>query len=200
MIVVSSPTTGDGKTITAINLAGALAQRSDEQILLLDADFRRAMVHVCLGLPQEPGLAEVLAGEAEFEDTVYRVEQLPNLYILPAGTAGERPSELLDSSSWRTFGERIRDQFHRVVVDCPPVEAVADYDLITAVCDGVVLVVRPDHTDRKLCMGALKTVGQKLIGVLINDAIEWFLWKRQRSHYYYYRDAAAIAKRENQRA
>jgi protein-tyrosine kinase len=198
MIVVSSPTTGDGKTVTAVNLAAALAQRSDEQILLVDGDFRRSMVHNCLGISEQPGLAEVLADEAIFEDTVYRVDQLPNLYVLPAGSAGARASELLDSSCWRGVIGRIRQHFHRIVVDCPPVEAVADYDLITTLCDGVLLVVRPDHTDRKLCMRALKTAGQKLLGVLINDAKEWFLWKHQVSHYY--RDAPATTNGRESKA
>jgi len=169
MIVVSSPGTGDGKTVTAVNLAAALAMRSDEQVLLLDADFRRSILHHYLGMSKAPGLADVLAAMSRFEDIVYRVEDLPNLYVLPSGEGQLHPTELLDSGLWRSFSRRIRQQFQRVIVDCPPVEAEADYHLITAVCDGVLLVVRPDHTDRGLCLEALNTVGDKLLGVLIND-------------------------------
>jgi Mrp family chromosome partitioning ATPase len=84
---------------------------------------------------------------------------------------------------------RLREEFRRTIVDSPPVEAVADYDLIAACCDGVVLVVRPDHTSRPLLTRALTKVKGKLIGVLINDVEDWFLWKRGSSSYHYYQNA-----------
>ena len=183
IVVVSSPGTGDGKTVTAVNLAAALALSSEEKVLLLDADFHRSMVHAYLGISEVPGLAEVLAGTSPFENALLCVRQLPNLYVLPAGESNIHPTELLASPCWRAFTCRIQQHFRRVIVDCPPVEAVADYDLITAVCDGVFLVVRPDHTDRRLCFSALKTIGEKLLGVIINDLKDWFLWKDHRSFY-----------------
>jgi len=68
------------------------------------------------------------------------------------------------------------------------VEAVADYDLIAACCDGVVLVVRPDHTSRPLLARALTRVKGKLIGVLINDVEDWFLWRHGSPSYHYYQN------------
>jgi capsular exopolysaccharide synthesis family protein len=188
--VIASPGMGDGKTVTAVNLAAALAHKSEDRVLLIDADLRLSKVHERLGVPKTPGLAEVLSGACTLEDAMLRVEQMPNFYILPAGEAEVNPTELLDSSNWRALLARLREEFQRTIVDSPPVEAVADYDLIASSCDGVVLVVRPDHTSRPLLTRALTKVKSKLIGVLINDVEDWFLWKRGSSSYYYYQGGA----------
>jgi capsular exopolysaccharide synthesis family protein len=188
--VISSPGMGDGKTVTAVNLAAALAHKSEDKIILIDADLRLSRVHERLGIPKTPGLAEVLSGACTLEDAMLRVEQLPNFYILPAGQAEANPTELLDSSNWRALLARLREEFRRTIVDSPPVEAVADYDLIAANCDGVVLVVRPDHTSRPLLARALTKVRGKLIGVLINDVEDWFLWKRGSPSYHYYQNGS----------
>lgn len=188
--VVSSPGMGDGKTITAVNLAAALAQKSEDKVILIDADLRLSRVHECLGMHKTPGLAEVLSGACSLEDALCQVDQLPNFYILPAGQAETNPTELLDSSNWRELLARLREEFRRTIVDSPPVEAVADYDLIVAHCDGVVLVVRPDHTSRPALAHALTTVKDKLTGVLINGVEDWFLWKRESSSYQYYRNGS----------
>jgi capsular exopolysaccharide synthesis family protein len=191
--VISSPGMGDGKTVTAVNFAASLAHKSEDKVILIDADLRLSKVHERLGIPKTPGLAEVLSGACTLEDAMLRVEQLPNFYVLPAGQAEANPTELLDSSNWRALLARLREEFRRTIVDSPPVEAVADYDLIAASCDGVVLVVRPDHTSRPLLLRALTKVKGKLIGVLINDVEDWFLWKRGSSSYHYYQNAPGKA-------
>jgi capsular exopolysaccharide synthesis family protein len=188
--VIASPGMGDGKTVTAVNLAAALAHKSEDKIILVDADLRLSKVHERLGIPRAPGLAEVLSGACELEDAMLQVQELPNFYVLPAGQAETNPTELLDSSNWHKLLVRLREEFHRTIVDSPPVEAVADYDLIAAHCDGVVLVVRPDHTSRPLLTSALAKVKGKLIGVLINDVEDWFLWKRGSPSYHYYQNAS----------
>ncbi|HXM40873.1 MAG TPA: CpsD/CapB family tyrosine-protein kinase [Bryobacteraceae bacterium] len=184
--VIASPGMGDGKTVTAVNLAAALAHKSEDKVILIDADLRLSKVHERLGIAKTPGLAEVLSGACTLEEAMLRVEQLPNFYVLPAGQAEANPTELLDSSNWRALLVRLREEFRRTIVDSPPVEAVADYDLIASNCDGVVLVVRPDHTSRPLLTRALTKVKSKLIGVLINDVEDWFLWKHGSPSYYYY--------------
>lgn len=188
--VVSSPGMGDGKTVTSVNLAASLAQKNEDKVILIDADLRLSKVHERLGIPKTPGLAEVLSGACTLEDAMLQVEQSPNFYVLPAGQAEANPTELLDSSNWRALLARLREEFRRTIIDSPPVEAVADYDLIAAHCDGVVLVVRPDHTSRPLLARALIKVKGKLIGVLINDVEDWFLWKRGSSSYYYYQNSS----------
>lgn len=182
LIVISSPGAGEGKTVTAVNLAGALALKSQEKVLLLDADLRRSRMHEYLGVPRTPGLAEVLAGACPLQKALLQVEQAPNFYLLPAGEPSTNPAELFDSPRWPALAEHSRRQFGHVIIDCPPVEAVADYDLIAAACDGVILVVRPDYTGRKACAGALNRLGENLLGVLLNGVREPF-FRRRSSEY-----------------
>ncbi len=169
VMVVSSPSPGDGKTISSLNIAGALALRSDVNVLLVDAGLRRSNVAAWLSLPESPGLAEVLAGACALEDAIIRVEQFPNLYLLTSGKSLQNPGELLDSPVWKTIVDSFRENFSYILVDAPPIGAVADYDLIHEVCDGVILVIRPDHTDRSLCQKALELIPpDDLIGVVMN--------------------------------
>jgi capsular exopolysaccharide synthesis family protein len=186
-LVITSPSIGDGKTLTAVNLATAMALKNEGRTLLIDADLRRSNVHTRLDVPLGPGLAEVLSGACPLEEAIFQVQDVPRLHVLTAGQPQGNPTELLDSSRWRALAEMVRHDFAQVIVDCPPVEVVADYDLIAAACDGVTLVVRPDHTDRTRCLAAMSKIGPRLTGVLINDACEWFLWKPVHSGYYYYR-------------
>ena len=122
-------------------MAGAMALKSEGQVLLLDADLRKTAIHKKLGLPESPGLADVLAGKCTLEEALVQTREFPNLFILSAGTPPPNPVELLDSAQWRTLCTRLRAMFRYVIIDSPPVGAVADYELIQAVCDGVILVV-----------------------------------------------------------
>ena len=186
LILVSSPASGDGKSITATNVAAALSLKSDAQVLLVDADFRKPAIHTHLGLPEAPGLAEVLKGASRLEDALVRTQEFPNLFVISAGVPPPNPVELLDSTNWEAFCDKIRNLLSYVVMDSPPVGAVADYDLIQAVCDGVVLVVRPDHTNRQLYEKALQIVPRsKFLGVVLNCVPNWSLARHAGSDYYY---------------
>jgi capsular exopolysaccharide synthesis family protein len=185
-ILVSSPTSGDGKSITATNAAAALSLKSDALVLLVDADFRKPAIHTQLGLPEAPGLAEVLKGASRLEDALVRTREFPNLFVISAGVPPPNPVELLDSTNLQAFCAKIRSLFRYVVVDSPPVGAVADHDLLQAACDGVVLVVRPDHTNRQLYEKALKVIPRaKFLGVVLNCVPDWSPGRRGVSDYYY---------------
>jgi capsular exopolysaccharide synthesis family protein len=184
LIVISSSGPRDGKTVSSVNLAGALALKNEAQVLLIDADLRRASIGSVLGIDNTPGLADVLSGNCALDDAIVRLEQFPNLCVLPGGKAIANPTELLDSANWTALCNTVRRQFKFVIFDAPPIATVADYDLIHAQCDGVILVARPDHTSRKLFMQALDLVPkERLVGVLLNCVRDWFLWKTQ--DYYY---------------
>jgi protein-tyrosine kinase len=185
VIMVSSPGSGDGKTISAVNIAGMLSLRDNANVLLIDADFRRAGVSSALGLPPGPGLSDTLQQSCPLQQAIIRVEQFPNLYVLPAGTSETKTAELLDSDPWKSLCSTVREQFSFVMIDAPPIAAVADYELIQASCDGVIIVVRPDHTDRTLVSKAFELIPEdKRLGVVLNCAYEWFLWKTHESYYY----------------
>jgi capsular exopolysaccharide synthesis family protein len=187
VMVISSAASGDGKSVSAINLAATLSLKSEARVLLVDADFRKSAIHVQLGLPATPGLADLLRGACSPEEALVNTRELPNLCVLCAGTPPVNPVELLDSSHWPALCVKLRNMFRYIVVDSPPVAAVADFDLIQAACDGVILVVRPDHTDRPLLQRSLEIVAKgKLLGVLLNCVPDWSLAKDSSADYYYY--------------
>lgn len=184
VLCISSPQVGDGKSVTAVNLAAVLALKLGQSVLLADADFRRSSLARLLGAPLSPGLADVLRGECGWEQAVFRLESPANLFFLPAGVSTSHPAELFDSPLWGGICTELRRNFHCVVLDSPPVGLVADYFLIEAAADGVILVVRPDHTRRSLCFRALETVpAEKLLGVVINMAPNGFLSRRMTHAY-----------------
>ena len=197
ILVVTSAGPSDGKSVTAINLAGALALKGESRVLLIDADFRRSTICTQLGVSPAPGVAEVLTGNCALHEALIQAEQIHNFYVLPSGKAAINPAELLDSSLWHELIQFSRTEFEYIVIDCPPLGGLADYDLIQAVCDATILVVRPDHTDRKLCFHALSSIPkEKLIGVVINCVEEWFLESgpRYTGYYGYYDRAPAQPK------
>jgi capsular exopolysaccharide synthesis family protein len=194
MVAVSSPSAGDGKTISALNIAGALSLKGEMKVLLVESDFRRSSFCRLLQLPDEPGLVDVLARKCTLEDAIMEIEQLPNLFVLGAGEFRPDASELLDSPFGRAVFQGLRKRFHYVVLDCPPIGSIADYDVIQAAADGLVAVLRPDHTNRGAAMEMLSSLPkEKLLGVVMNHVKPWFLWRNTHSSYYY---AEASADRD----
>jgi len=187
LILVTSPTSGDGKTVTSVNIAASLALKDEARVLLIDADLRRPRVARLLGIPAAPGLADVLQGKSVLNAALVRAEQLPNLSILPSGLVAGNPAELFDSQPWRVLIEEVRARFTHVIIDTTPLGVVADYELTQAASDGVIVVLRPDHTLRKECRRALGVVpSDKLIGVVLNCVKDWWLWRHH--SYAYYQD------------
>lgn len=186
MIAVSSAGAGDGKTTNAINLAGALALKQGVRVLLIDADLRNGTVAMRLGIDPCPGLAEALAGACPMADAIVQTANLSNLFILPGGQTLSNPAELLDSDSWRQAAGALRQDFDFIVVDTTPIGMVADYDLIQVVCDGTIMIVRPDHTDRNSFEKALLSIPkERQLGVLLNHTAEWLFWRTPQSYGYY---------------
>ncbi|MBZ5595227.1 MAG: CpsD/CapB family tyrosine-protein kinase [Acidobacteriia bacterium] len=188
VFLVSSPCPGDGKTITAVNLGGALALKGSADVLVIDADFFRGTLTAITGIPDSPGLGEVLTGKAQLDDAIVRGTQFPRLHFLVAGRSAANPAELLDSEVWLRLMENLRKRFGYVVFDSPPVEAVPFYARLLAACDGMVLVARPDHTGRDELNDALRSVPeQKLLGVVLNCHQPWLLYRKDhRSYSRYY--------------
>jgi receptor protein-tyrosine kinase len=170
-------------------VAGALSLKSEGSVVLIDADFRRSTIHTQLGLPVSPGMTDVLSGAASLDDALIRTTEFPNLYVIPAGNPSPNPSELLDSAKWKAVRGELRERFRHVILDSPPVASVADYELLQASSDGVILVARPDHTRRATCLKILEGMPrEKLIGVILNCVPNWFMNRRDQygSYYSYY--------------
>ena len=188
LVVVTSPQVGDGKSVSAVNIAAAAALRDGVSVLLVDADFRRSGLHSRLGLPDSLGFADVLSGECSLDQAVIRVSEVtPSFYFLPAGRATRNPVELLASERLALRCAEIRKEFDFVVIDTPPIGLVADHELVQVVSDGVILVVRPDHTSRRRGFAALQSIPkERLIGVVTNCVPDWLLTKSLYHDYGYY--------------
>jgi len=169
VILVTSPGNGDGKTITTANLALTMAQEFQRQVLLIDADLRNARLHECLGIAREPGLSDVLAGEASLEEALVSLSEY-RVIALPAGTPHGRPAELLGSEPMRRLVENLSRRFDRVVIDTTSAH-FADAGVLEPLADGVLVVVRAGRTPRPAVGRALGLVPRaKLLGLVLNDS------------------------------
>jgi capsular exopolysaccharide synthesis family protein len=173
VVLVTSALPGDGKTTVATNLALTIA-REGKRVLLIDADLRGGRVDVTLRLPVAAGLGEVLRGQHEFETAVMQVPAGGGreLHVLPRGTAKADPAALLASDKTREVLARARELYDMVIVDTPPVNAVADAALLSRQCDGVLVVARAGVTARDalvFAMEQLRIVHAPVIGAVLND-------------------------------
>lgn len=137
VVVVSSPAAGDGKTTTAINLAGALAQDPGARVLLIDGDLRRSAVPQRLGLDDRegPGLIDAILDPALTLDDLARACPPYNLWLVAAGHRAGMPYELLASPRLGELLEAARRRFDYVVVDSPPLVLFPDCRLMAAWVD-----------------------------------------------------------------
>ncbi len=190
-LVVTSGGPGDGKTTTATNLALVIAQ-SGKRVLLLDADFRRPMVHKVFGLESKVGLSTVLVGEAALEEAVQKAEHdgetIENLDVLAAGPKPPNPAELLDSQSMRRLLYEARQKYDRVIMDSPPVLFVADATILSAISDGGIMVGKSATNPRALARRAreqLEGVKARILGGILNDVHVSRLGYYYSDYYYY---------------
>ncbi|HTF25974.1 MAG TPA: CpsD/CapB family tyrosine-protein kinase [Candidatus Limnocylindria bacterium] len=167
-IAITSSLPGEGKTLTTMNLGLCYAQLPQQRVLVIDADLRMCGLTSMLDHPSTPGLAEVLAGDVSPDEAIVSTNQ-KNLFVLPAGTVLSSPPELFIGSRWQEFMGRCSELFKLILIDTPPILPLADFELISAACDGVVMVVRAHHGQRETLQ---KTAGaldpKKLLGVVFN--------------------------------
>jgi tyrosine-protein kinase Etk/Wzc len=169
-IVITSPSPQDGKTTTAANLAVTFAQQG-MRVLIVDCDLRRARLHKLFHAPREPGLTQLMLGQATQEQVVQST-MVDNLWFLPAGAHPPNPSELLGGPQMRAALEKLGREFDILILDTPPVHAAADALILGSQSDGVILVLRAGHTDRQVAQDAvqrLTAVGVRVVGAVLND-------------------------------
>ena len=172
VIAISSPTAGDGKTLTAINLAGTLAQAPEARILLVEGDLRRPAVEEHLGLNTErsAGLVEAILDPGMTLERAVRRLPLFNLWVLPAGRCPASPYEVLKSPRLGDLLQDARRRFDYVLIDTPPILPVPDLRLITKWVDGFLIVVSAHRTPRRLLEEALYVADPgKVIGLVFNN-------------------------------
>jgi capsular exopolysaccharide synthesis family protein len=169
-IMVTSSTSGEGKTSVACNLALAFAQI--ERVLLIDIDMRRPTVAQEFQIAREqPGLSALCAGTASASECIVR-RTADNLDVLTAGVIPPNPQELLSSQKFRMLVTKLSEHYDRVIFDCPPVLPVSDALLLANVVSAVIYVVRAEKTPvSQICRGIeqLRRTRVEVLGVVLNQ-------------------------------
>jgi len=188
IILVTSTIAEEGKTLTSVNLALALAS-IDGSALLIDADLRRSQAHSLLGALRKPGLTDVLVGNAAPSEVIQRLSDL-GLSFLGSGTSAPSPADLMTHHVMRQLLDELRRHYSWIVIDAPPVAAVADPLILAPLSDGVVLVARAEMTPRHAIRQALERIeesGARVLGIVLNRAR--LDGTRYDLHQGYYRDS-----------
>lgn len=183
-ILLTSPGPGEGKSTSIANLAITLAQQGN-RILLVDSDLRRPILHSIFGVDRNDGLSNRIVGKISTNEAIKKTE-IENLYLMPCGTLPPNPSELLGSATMKELILELESKFDLVLFDSPPIIAVTDPAILSALVDGVVLIVMSGQTNREAAFRAftlLKNVKSHVLGALLNSVQIESMYG---SYYYYY--------------
>ena len=182
VVMVASAVAGEGKTLTASNLAMTLSESYRRDVLLIDADLRRPSLHLVFQVPGAPGLSDGLITTEDPKLPLHRVSE--RLAILPAGRPTSDPIGALTSERMRRLIDEAREVFDWVVIDTPPVGLLTDAALLSSMADGVVLVVKAESTPHDMVVRAVNAIGrERVIGTVLNRAKE----QPNRTSYDYYK-------------
>ncbi|MGA7161620.1 MAG: polysaccharide biosynthesis tyrosine autokinase [Bacteroidota bacterium] len=169
-ILMVSGAPQEGKSVTSANLAIVFAQ-TKKKILLVDVDLRRPTVHELFGLPLEPGLTEVLFGEIDLSNAI-RKTFLENLDILPCGAIPLNPTELIGSSTMKSVKNELDKMYDVILYDSPPILLFTDSELLVAMVDAVVFVVKTGSTtfdSMEHTVDIIEGIRVNLAGVVVNQ-------------------------------
>ena len=183
LIAVTSGTPGEGKSTTSANLAVVMAQQG-MKVLLLDADLRKPTVHYTFNQTNTFGLTNVLMKKIELGSAVKETE-IDHLYVLTSGPIPPNPAELLASKMMKELMLQVRKEFDVIIIDTPPILAVADTQIIANECDGTVLVAasgKAEIENTKKAADLLQSASSTLLGVVLNYKDT----KGDSGYYYYY--------------
>jgi len=179
-VLITSADPGEGKSLSAANLAAAMAL-DGRRVLIMDCDLRRPSQHTLAETPLEPGLTDVLTGKITAEAAL-RACEAANLWLLTAGQLPGNPPELLGSEKFRSLLETMKLRFDLIVLDSPPAISLADAQVLSTLTDGVIIVVAADTTPRARVQRAerlFRHVGARLLGTVFNKVQEHqdeYLW------------------------
>ncbi|MEC2255849.1 CpsD/CapB family tyrosine-protein kinase [Bacillus thuringiensis] len=172
-IIVTSADPGDGKTTTIANLAVVFGQQG-KKVLLIGADLRKPTIQNLFAIHSSNGLTNLLSGQAKLMQCIQKTD-IENVYLMAAGPIPPNPAELLGSRAMDDALLEAYNMFDIILIDTPPVLVVTDAQVLANKCDGIVLVVRSEKTEKDKIVKAkqiLDKASGKLLGVVLNDKRE----------------------------
>jgi polysaccharide biosynthesis transport protein len=169
IVLLTSPSPGEGKTQTTLNLAIALAQ-DGHRVLVIDADLRKGRCHDRLKMKNRIGLSNILTGNLSHEEAI-QTTAISGLFLLSGGIRPPNPSDLLGSQKMREILKNLRESFNFILMDSPPAIAVSDAAILSRVSDGVILVFHGQKTttaSARQVVERLDTIRAPILGVILN--------------------------------
>jgi capsular exopolysaccharide synthesis family protein len=167
VLLVASSTPGDGKTLTALNLALVLGRSYGRRVLLIDGDLRHPSLHRVVGVGNRSGLADALQAQSDVKLAVAPITE--TVTLLPAGPADPDPLRSLSSARMKRVIQEAAQRFDWVIIDSAPVDAVADAGVLATLVDGIVFVVRAGRSQYPAVKKAMQTLGhERILGVILN--------------------------------
>jgi capsular exopolysaccharide synthesis family protein len=183
-ILITSATPGEGKSTAIIHLGIAHAEQG-KRTLIIDADLRRPSIHKKLGISGTLGLSNILLGEFQWREMLVKMEQWPNLDVIPAGMVSRRASDLVGSMMFDILHETSRE-YDLIIVDAPPLLGFAEAMQVSKAVDGVVVMARAGQTSKRAVatvLATLKRLRANVVGLVLNEVT-----KGNANGYYYYND------------
>ncbi len=184
--VITSAGIGEGKTLTALNLAWLLAQTEGVRCLVIDSDLRQPCATEYLAIDAPRGLSEVLGGEMNLQQAIVRLDPA-GLYLLPGGQPRDDVAELLSGPTFARVIAHARRMFDFVIIDAPPLGIFTDANVLINRADGALLVVRSGKTRYAAVDRLLETLPrERMLGVVLNrtdEAVESSAYNYQQRYY-----------------
>jgi capsular exopolysaccharide synthesis family protein len=168
VVMIASATAGEGKTLTATNLALTFSESYQKRVLLIDADLRKPTLHQTFRIDTTSGLSEGLS-DPEVKLVVRQISS--HLSLLPAGRPMTDPMAGLISARMAQLVEEAKESFDWVILDTPPLGILPDAHLLTSLVEGTVMVVKADSTPFDLVKRSVEAIGRtRILGVVLNSA------------------------------
>ena len=183
--LITSSVPAEGKSLTALNLAGSFAQ-ARKRTVLLDCDLRKPRVHSMFNHKRVPGFTDYIVAKASYEEII-RNTGFEDLQYISAGTIPPNPTEILDSRGMKSFISRLKEDFDIIIIDSAPVATIADSVILSRIVDETILVALANFTEGEMLKKTVDTLSKldnsTFTGVLLN---KFNLRKNYGSYYYKY--------------
>lgn len=181
-LLVTSAEAGAGKTVNSLNLGTVLAQRKGP-VLIVDCDLRKSGISRLLKIEGKPGLSTILTGTGNAP--LQQLDGVPGLWVLPSGPTPPNPADLISGERMEKLLAKLSERFEHIIIDSPPVLAVADATILSPMVDGVVVVAQCGGTAKGALLRTCRTLenaGSRTLGVILNK----FDHSQQGYYYSYY--------------